>query len=264
MRIILLFAIQRSRQAGAFDVFSERLACYASRMQTELIVALDVPKTADIAGIIDVLPADISWFKVGLELFCAAGPAALQPLIDRKRSIFLDLKLHDIPRTVERAVLSAAQHGADLITVHASGGRAMLQAAATAARSCGARRPRILAVTVLTSLDQGDFGELGIAREPSEHVLRLGELAAACGIDGLVCSPLEVARMRAAIGPEMLLVTPGIRFPESETGDQKRVGSPYQAAHDGATHIVVGRPILEAQDPHSAARRMQEELRRHG
>ena len=233
-------------------------------MQTELIVALDVPNTAEIGRIVDVLPVDIRWFKVGLELFCAAGPAALKPLIERERLVFLDLKLHDIPRTIERAVRSAAQHGADLITVHASGGRAMLEAAATAARSCSTGRPRILAVTVLTSLDSTDFSDLGIAREPSEHVLRLGELAAACGIDGLVCSPLEVARMRAAIGPEMLLVTPGIRFPESEPGDQKRVGSPYQAARDGATHIVVGRPILEAQDPHAAARRMQEELRRRG
>ena len=231
-------------------------------MQTELIVALDVPNVAEIAGIIDILPPEIRWFKVGLELFCAAGPAALKPLIERNRNVFLDLKLHDIPRTVERAVRSAAQHGADLITVHAAGGKAMLQAAAAAARDCGARRPRILAVTVLTSLDQADFDDLGIARTPSDQVQRLGELALRCGIDGLVCSPLEVARMRVALGPNMLLVTPGIRFPEDAVGDQKRVGSAGQAAQDGASHIVVGRPILEAQHPAAAARRMQEELRK--
>lgn len=233
-------------------------------MQTELIVALDVPKVADIADIVDNLPSDIHWFKVGLELFCAAGPSALRPLIERNRRIFLDLKLHDIPRTVERAVRSAAEHGAELITVHAAGGKAMLQAAARAARDGGARRPRILAVTVLTSLDEGDFSDLGFARTPSDQVLRLGELAARCGIDGLVCSPLEVARMRGALGPELLLVTPGIRFPEDAVGDQKRVGSAGQAALDGATHIVVGRPILEAQSPAAAALRMQAELRKRG
>lgn len=230
-------------------------------MQTELIVALDVPQVSDIARVVDALPADIRWFKVGLELFCAGGPSALDPIKRQNRSVFLDLKLHDIPRTVERAVRAAAQHGVDLITVHASGGQAMLRAAAEAARACGAHRPRLLAVTVLTSLDGADFRDLGVSRSASEQVLRLGELAIACGIDGLVCSPLEAARLRACVGPDALLVTPGIRLPADAAGDQKRVGSPRQAALDGATHIVVGRPILEAADPAGAARRMQDELR---
>lgn len=233
-------------------------------MKTDLIVALDLPNPREIAPALARLPHTIDWFKIGLELFCAGGPDTLAPLREAGRSIFLDLKLHDIPRTVERAVKSAARHGARLLTVHAGGGRAMLRAAADAAAACGSERPRLLAVTLLTSLDEGDLRELGIGGGLSDQVLRLADLAMACGIDGLVCSPLEAARLRQRLGPAPLLVTPGIRMAEDESGDQKRVGTPSQAARDGATHIVVGRPILEASDPAAATARILADLRRAG
>ena len=228
-------------------------------MNTELIVALDLPDPALVEARVAAFPEEIAWFKVGLELFCAGGPRVVAPLIAQGKSVFLDLKLHDIPRTVERAVVAAARHGAQLITVHAAGGREMLRAAATAAAGAPTR-PRLLAVTVLTSLDASDFADLGVSRAPSDQVAHLAELAVAEGIDGLVCSPQEVGRLRRTLGPGPLLVTPGIRMPEDGAGDQKRTGTPRQAALDGASHIVVGRPILEAADPVAAARRILAEL----
>ena len=223
-------------------------------MNAELCVALDVAAAAEIAPVVDRLPPEVAWYKVGLELFCAEGPAALRPLQARGRKIFLDLKLHDIPRTVARAVATAAQHGVQMMTVHASGGRAMLEAAAEAARSLGSARPKLVAVTVLTSLDAKDLAELGVGRTPAEQVAALAALALDCGIDGIVCSAQEAAAMRARLGPAALLVTPGIRLPSGDLGDQKRVATPAAAVRDGATHLVVGRPILEAPDPAAAAR----------
>jgi orotidine-5'-phosphate decarboxylase len=221
-------------------------------MKPEIIVALDVPSSREIGPVVDRLPQSLRWYKAGLELFCAEGPAALAPLHERGCEIFLDLKLHDIPRTVERAVKSAAKLNVRLLTLHACGGRAMLEAAALAARSAGPNRPKLLAVTVLTSMDAKDLGEVGVNRSPSDQVKALAELAIAAGIDGLVCSPQEVGDLRKRLGPEPLLVTPGIRLPGGELGDQKRVATPGSAARDGATHLVIGRPILEAPDPAAA------------
>lgn len=226
--------------------------------QPEIIVALDVPTSREIAPVLARLPAELSWYKVGLELFCAEGPATLAPL--RERNIFLDLKLHDIPRTVERAVKSAARHGVKLLTVHACGGRPMLEAAAKAARETGPDRPRLLAVTVLTSMDANDLADVGVTRPVSAQVLALAELALSAGIDGLVCSPQEVGELRRRLGPGALLVTPGIRLPGGELGDQKRVATPGAAARDGATHLVIGRPILEAADPAAAVRAIKADL----
>lgn len=228
--------------------------------QPEIIVALDVPTSRAIAPVLARLPAELSWYKVGLELFCAEGPAALAPLRDRNCNIFLDLKLHDIPRTVERAVKSAARHGVKLLTVHACGGRPMLEAAAQAARDAGPDRPRLLAVTVLTSMDANDLADVGVTRPVSDQVRALAELALSAGIDGLVCSPQEVGELRRRLGPDALLVTPGIRLPGGERGDQKRVATPGAAAHDGATHLVIGRPILEAADPAAAVRAIKADL----
>jgi orotidine-5'-phosphate decarboxylase len=185
------------------------------------------------------LPDSIEWYKVGLELFCADGPAVLEPLKKRNKKIFLDLKLHDIPRTVANAVKTAASHGVDLITVHAIGGRAMLEAAAGAAREC-IDPPKLVAVTTLTSLSQDDFKDLGI------------ELAIDSGIDGLVTSAHEAGALRREF-PQALLVTPGIRLPGGDVGDQKRIATPAFAIQQGATHLVVGRPILQADDPAAAA-----------
>ncbi len=229
-------------------------------MRTELVVALDVPSASQVGPIVDTLGADVRWYKVGLELFAAEGPRALEPLRARDKHVFLDLKLHDIPRTVERAVRAAATHGVGLLTVHAAGGRVMLEAAVAAAREFGRDRPRLVAVTVLTSLDAAELERIGLRGGPAEAAARLAELAIGAGVDGLVCSPREAAELRARFGPTVLLVTPGIRGAGAATGDQKRTGTPAEAVRAGATHVVVGRPILEAPDPTAAARAVLAEM----
>ena len=219
-------------------------------MNADLIVALDVPSVEEMEAALNRLPESIEWYKVGLELFCAEGPGVLAPLQQRNKKIFLDLKLHDIPRTVANAVKTAAGHGVNLMTVHAIGGRAMLEAAAEAARECS-NPPKLVAVTTLTSLNQDDFTDLGINRSVSEQATALGNLAISSGIDGLVTSAHEARPLRDLF-PKALLVTPGIRMPGGETGDQKRVATPSFAVRQGATHLVVGRPILQADDPSAA------------
>ncbi len=226
----------------------------------ELIVALDVSSTDEVEEIMGKLGDAVSFYKIGLELFSAAGPAAVQAVKRRGKRVFLDLKLHDIPRTVERAVKSGAALGADLMTVHAAGGRAMLGAARAAADTCGGRAPKILAVTMLTSLGQSDLDDFGVSRAMRSQVAALGLMACANGADGIVCSPQEVAEMRAALGPGTLLVTPGVRPAGADLGDQKRVATPAQAVRDGSTHLVVGRPILAAADPAAAARAIAAEM----
>jgi orotidine-5'-phosphate decarboxylase len=222
-------------------------------MKPELIVALDVKDAASATRAADTLPAEVSFFKVGLELFISQGPAVITPLLRRNKRIFLDLKLHDIPNTVAQAVTSAGSLHAALLTVHATGGRAMLSAAAEAAAKLGTDRPRIVAVTTLTSLSQIDLSDVGVARELREHTLALGKLAISCGIDGLVCSAQEVAAFRSALGPDAILVTPGIRPAGADVGDQKRIATPASAVKDGSSFLVVGRPILSAPDPRAAA-----------
>lgn len=220
-------------------------------MKPVLIVALDVPTLQEMEEVLTRLPDSIEWYKVGLELFCAEGPAILEPLKKRNKKIFLDLKLHDIPRTVANAVKTAASHGVNLMTVHAIGGRAMLEAAAEAARECS-NPPKLVAVTTLTSLSQEDFTDLGIARSVSGQALALGELAISSGIDGLVTSAHEAGALRKKF-PHALLVTPGIRMPGGDVADQKRVATPSFAVQQGATHLVVGRPILQAENSSAAA-----------
>lgn len=220
-------------------------------MKPVLIVALDVPTLQEMEEVLNRLPDSIEWYKVGLELFCAEGPAILEPLKKRNKKIFLDLKLHDIPRTVANAVKTAASHGVNLMTVHAIGGRAMLEAAAEAARECS-NPPKLVAVTTLTSLSQEDFTDLGIARSVSGQALALGELAISSGIDGLVTSAHEAGALRKKF-PHALLVTPGIRMPGGDVADQKRVATPSFAVQQGATHLVVGRPILQAENSSAAA-----------
>jgi orotidine-5'-phosphate decarboxylase len=219
-------------------------------MKPALIVALDVPTIKEMEEVLGRLPDSIEWYKVGLELFCAEGPAILEPLKMRNKKIFLDLKLHDIPRTVANAVKTAASHGVNLMTVHAIGGRAMLEAAAEAARECS-NPPKLVAVTTLTSLSQEDLTDLGITRTVSGQALALGELAISSGIDGLVTSAHETGALREKF-PHALLVTPGIRMPGEDVADQKRVATPAFAVQQGATHLVVGRPILQAENPSAA------------
>ncbi len=226
----------------------------------ELIVALDVATADEALAVVTRLGVTVSFYKIGLELFSATGPDIVARVKAQGKRVFLDLKLHDIPRTVERAVISCGRLGVDLLTIHSSGGRAMIQAAHEAAATFGTAAPKVLAVTALTSLDQSDLTDLGIGRSMAAQVEALGTLALASGADGIVCSPQEVAAMRRRLGPRALLVTPGVRPAGADLGDQKRVATPGQAVRDGATHLVVGRPILAASDPCAAAAAIQAEI----
>jgi orotidine-5'-phosphate decarboxylase len=198
--------------------------------------------------------------KVGLELFVRSGPPAVGLGRELGCDVFLDLKLHDIPETVERAVAAAGELGARMLTLHAAGGPRMLEAAARRAEREGAG-VELLAVTVLTSLDAADLARIGVSHAPVDQVLRLARLALDSGISGLVCSVAEVARLRAELGAGPILVTPGIRLSGgSSSDDQKRVGTPADAIRAGASLLVVGRPIRDASDPGQVARAIIEEI----
>jgi orotidine-5'-phosphate decarboxylase len=221
-----------------------------------LIVALDVPSATEALSLADSLTGVCTWVKVGLELFIAAGPSIVRELKSRGFSVFLDLKLHDIPNTVAGAVLSAAATAADMLTVHAAGGPAMLAVAADAARN--SKSPiQLLAVTVLTSMDAGQLASVGVPASPFDQVALLARVAIDSGLRGLVCSPREAASLRKILGDNITLVTPGIRPAGSDAQDQKRISTPAQAIADGATYLVVGRPITQAPDPRAAAQAVQ-------
>lgn len=234
-------------------------------MRNPIIVALDVPDASRALALADVLAPVTGALKVGLELFTAAGPDLVRALRARGASVFLDLKLHDIPHTVARAVEAAVRLEVQMLTVHAAGGRAMLeaaeQAAQAAARAAGQPPPLVLGVTVLTSLDDAALAETGVPDPTALQVQRLARLAIGAGLRGLVCSPLEVSALRAALPPAVQLVTPGIRPAGVAAGDQQRILSPREALAAGADWLVIGRPILEAPDPRAAASQILAELR---
>lgn len=212
----------------------------------EVVVALDLPDADRALALVDRLPG-LTWVKLGPTLFVAAGPVLITRLRDRGLHVFLDLKWHDIPRQVAGAVRAAGAAGAALVTVHALGGRRMLEAAAEAAPA----GVRVVAVSVLTALTAEEYGE-AIGRavpEVAADVLRLTDLAVTAGLDGVVASPGEAARVRAVVGPDHWLVVPGIRPAGAAPDDQRRTATPAAAAAAGATHLVVGRPIVEADDP---------------
>jgi len=216
-----------------------------------LIVALDTVDAGRARCWANAVAPHAGLLKLGLEFFLANGAEGFASITGAP--IFLDLKLHDIPNTVAGGVRAVLPLKPRMLTIHASGGWAMVQAAHQAAASAGPDRPMILAVTVLTSLDQADLLAMGIAVTPPEQVLRLGRLAIEAGADGLVCSPLEVALLRNALGPAVKLVVPGIRPAGSHAGDQARTMTPAEAVAAGADWIVVGRPITGATDPGQAA-----------
>jgi orotidine-5'-phosphate decarboxylase len=220
-----------------------------------LIAALDAPSRADADALVDRLAGVPSWVKIGLELFCSEGPSIVRDYTARGLSVMLDLKLHDIPETVARATAQVASLGAGLLTVHAGGGRAMLEAAV---KHAGAMR--VLAVTVLTSLDETDLTDIGASGPVAELVKRRATLALRAGCHGIVASPHEVQAVRAIVPAEFLIVTPGVRPAGSATGDQKRVTTPAQARASGADLVVVGRPLRDAPDPAAAARAVVAEL----
>jgi len=228
-------------------------------MPTELILALDVPDRAAANATLDRVGPDLKWVKLGLQLFVKEGPALLDDVAARGHSIFLDLKLHDIPNTVASAVKSLAGQPVGLLTIHACGGREMVTAAAEAAREA-LPEATVLAVTVLTSMNRAALADTGVDAETDEQVLRLGRLATEAGAGGLVCSPQELRLLRKELAPGTVLVTPGVRPAGADLNDQQRVMTPAQAAELGSSYIVVGRPILKADDPAAAVRDIQSEL----
>lgn len=230
-----------------------------------VIVALDFADAAEALALARRLTPELCRLKVGKELFTAAGPAVVEALVRSGFAVFLDLKFHDIPNTVAQACRSAAGLGVWMLDVHASGGRAMLTAAREALGN-RPERPRLIAVTVLTSLAASDLREVGIDDTPDRAASRLAQLTQASGLDGVVCSPLEAASLRSQCGPDFLLVAPGIRPAfegrgEREPGDdQKRIATPRAALEAGASYLVIGRPITRAPDPLTALRRIHEEI----
>lgn len=225
----------------------------------ECILALDLPDREKALSMLERIGDALDWVKIGLQLFTRLGPDFLFEVAERNYRIFLDLKLYDIPNTVAGAVRSLGSCPVDLLTLHASGGSEML-GFAREARDAARPDMRLLAVTVLTSFDQAGIEEVGWAGPLSANVERLAHMAVNAGVDGLVCSPLELPVLRPALGPAPLLVTPGIRPAGAAQDEQKRVQTPEAAAAAGASHIVVGRPILQAENPRDAALQIREAL----
>ena len=230
-------------------------------MACDLILVLDAPSPRDIAPVLRLLGGKVRWAKIGLEMFTACGPDCVREVAGMGFDIFLDLKLHDIPNTVARAVESAARLPVRMLTLHTAGGREMMRRAVKAQEQA-APQLLLLGVTVLTSLGENDLRETGVGAGPEAQVVRLTRLAVGCGLGGLVCSPLEIAPLRAQLPPAIKLVTPGIRPAGAGGGDdQTRVMTPAEAARAGANFIVVGRPIFKAADPAAAAQAILTELK---
>jgi len=222
-------------------------------------VALDYADAASAMALVERLDPALCRVKVGKELFTAAGPELVRALAARGFEVFLDLKFHDIPNTVAAACRAAAGLGVWMLNVHASGGRRMLSAAREALLDLP-QRPLLIAVTVLTSMSAEDLNETGVAGVPADQVLRLARLTQACKLDGVVCSAQEAALLRADLGADFRLVTPGIRPAGSEAGDQRRVMTPAEALRAGATDLVIGRPITGAADPLAALKQIQSDI----
>lgn len=229
-----------------------------------IVFALDVGDMEAAKRWVRTLKGSVGWFKVGLELFTAVGPDVVKLVRDHGIRCFLDLKLHDIPNTVAGAVRSMSRTGADMMTIHLSGGRAMIEAAlrsaGEASLNLGIERASIVGVSVLTSLGSDDLREIGMERAPSDQVALLACFAASCGIDGMVCSAEDLARIRSNVPPSLMLITPGIRPDWAGTGDQKRIATPGAAIRAGADLLVIGRPISEARDPLEAVSRITAEM----
>ena len=213
-----------------------------------VFVALDFPNAIDALALVDRLNPRDCGLKVGKELFVTAGPEPVRRMVERGFAVFLDLKFHDIPNTVASACAAAARLGVAMLNVHASGGKPMMTAAREAVERAD-KRPLLIAVTVLTSLDDGDMRDLGVDATAQAQALRLARLTQACGLDGVVCSAQEAPALRAACGPDFKLVTPGIRPADAAKDDQARIVTPVAAVRNGADYLVIGRPITQAADP---------------
>ncbi len=228
-------------------------------MESPVLVALDYAEEADALALAGQLTPDLCRLKIGKELFTRAGPGLVRSLQDMGFEIFLDLKFHDIPNTVARAVQAAADLGVWMVNVHASGGRRMMEAAANALAACS-QPPLLIAVTVLTSMTDEDLAELGYAETALQRVQRLAALAGDCGLQGVVCSAVEAPLLRRQHGSDFCLVTPGIRLAGDSPGDQRRVVTPADARELGADYLVIGRSITAARDPLAALQRVRSEL----
>ena len=222
-----------------------------------LIVALDFHTLEDVKTLVEELGDSVSYYKVGMELFYSAGPQVITYLKEKNKNIFLDLKLHDIPNTVGEGLCSLMRLGADIVNVHASGGFTMMKTAAeklhALAEKQGVPCPKIIAVTILTSINEEDWAGLGMECEIRQQVVRLAKLTKEAGLDGVVASPQEASAIREACGPDFMIVTPGVRPAGAAINDQSRIATPASALTNGASHLVVGRPIGAAEDPKAEA-----------
>lgn len=225
----------------------------------KIIVALDFSSAAEAKSLYTQLDPARCKVKVGKELFTRSGPALVKDLVAEGFDVFLDLKFHDIPNTVAQACQAAAELGVWMMNVHASGGRAMMEAAQKAIGN-GENKPLLIAVTILTSLKEQDLQEVGIESSVAKQVERLALLSQDCGLDGVVCSPMEVSELRNVINTDFCLVTPGIRPAGSDVGDQKRIMTPAEAITKGSNYLVIGRPITKAPDPMLALSNIEQEL----
>jgi orotidine-5'-phosphate decarboxylase len=222
--------------------------------KNKIIFALDVNGLSEIDRYAELLAGKVGMFKVGKELFTATGPEAVRTVQRHGGQVFLDLKYHDIPNTVAKAMVEAARMGVQLANLHALGGEEMMATAATAVRTeFGEERPKLLAVTILTSSTEATLRGVGIEYPVQEMVVRLAKLAQNAGMDGVVASPLEIGLIREACGPDFLIVTPGVRPSFASVDDQKRIMTPVEAVAAGADYLVIGRPIAKAADPRNAA-----------
>jgi orotidine-5'-phosphate decarboxylase len=218
-----------------------------------LVVAIDRSERDEILRLVDALSGSVGVFKIGLQAFVANGPSIVREVVARGEKVFLDLKIHDIPNTASHAVAEAASLGAFITTVHASGGLSML-------RACAQSEMLVLAVTVLTSLDEHELAAIGFDQPPLQSAVRLAQLAKSAGLRGVVASPLEIEAIRIATGDDFVILTPGIRPAGSDRGDQRRTMTPAEAVAAGADYIVVGRPITDAAKPGDAARAIVDSL----
>ena len=235
-------------------------------LDNRLIVALDVHTMDDVRSLVSTLGDTVTYYKVGMELFYSVGPDVVRLLKEQGKHVFLDLKLHDIPNTVAGGLASLMGLGADIVNVHASGGYTMMKTAATKLHAAAAEQgipcPKIIGVTVLTSMNEDDWKKLGETEPMADRVTRLAKLAKAAGLDGVVASPQEAAGIREACGDDFLIVTPGVRPSGASVDDQSRIATPAQALKNGATHLVIGRPIRAAKDPKTAALAILKEMER--
>ena len=229
------------------------------RFSNPVFVALDTPDLSHALALAREVGPYVGGLKIGLEFITASGPDGISAIVQTGRPVFADVKFHDIPNTVAGAAKAIAALGVSLFNIHVSGGEAMMRACVDGI-ALAPRRPRVLGVTVLTSLADADLAAVGQNGPAKDQVVRLARLAKVAGLDGVVCSPLEIAAIRSACGPEFMIVTPGVRPRGSELADQRRITTPAEAVRAGADILVIGRPITEAKDPAAAARAIAEEI----